>query len=303
MLGLGDVVFPGIMIGLALRFDLFLFYLRRQKHKPSPEKEGKVIVEKPKYFSLAGRWSDHFWTHSLFGRPLFSTPEDKPEPPFTFPKTYFKASIVGYVVGMLATLGVMHVWGHAQPALLYLVPTVLGSLWLTAWVKGELSLMWNFSEAIEEEVEDGPTDDNTKTSNQSASSGRTSFFSLSDKKAREREARIKKSMSKHITADSPSDMDDDPKNENSKTDRRVKEVAEHRSEREVFSISIEAPWKLKHPRSIRQRRGSTEGEKKEEASEQRGQSPRGKGKAHCSPPTPTVEENALQPPEKRLRVT
>lgn len=31
MLGLGDVVLPGIMIGLALRFDLFVFYLRQQK--------------------------------------------------------------------------------------------------------------------------------------------------------------------------------------------------------------------------------------------------------------------------------
>lgn len=286
MLGLGDVVLPGIMIGLALRFDLYLFYLRRQKHVPSAEKEGEVVVEKPKYFSLAGRWSDHFWTHSLFGRPLFPTSEEKPEPPFTFSKTYFKASIMGYVAGMLTTLGVMHVWGHAQPALLYLVPGVLGSLWLTALAKGELGLMWNFSEAIEEEVEDKHGDDDTKTGNRTTSSGRTSFFSLSDKKAQEREARMKKTIEKHVTIDSGPDTDDDSKDKDSKSDHRVKEVAEHRSEREVFSFSIEAPWKLKHPRSIRQRRDSTVEEKEEQ-------------------PSNTTEESHKEegePPGKRLRV-
>src|SRR5262245_50996990 len=93
MLGLGDVVLPGIMIGLALRFDLFLFYLRRQKRKPSANESGEA-VEKPIYSSLAGRWSDHFWTHSLTGRPLWNVNNNKSEPPFTFPKTYFKASLI-----------------------------------------------------------------------------------------------------------------------------------------------------------------------------------------------------------------
>jgi hypothetical protein len=43
MLGLGDVVLPGIMIGLALRFDLYLFYLHRQKRTP-PLPEGGAIT-------------------------------------------------------------------------------------------------------------------------------------------------------------------------------------------------------------------------------------------------------------------
>jgi minor histocompatibility antigen H13 len=305
MLGLGDVVLPGIMIGLALRFDLYLFYLRRQRHVPSTEKEGEINVEKPKYFSLSGRWSDHFWTHSLFGRPLFSMPSDEPEPPFTFPKTYFKASIMGYILGMLATLGVMHIWGHAQPALLYLVPGVLGSLWLTALYKGELALMWNFSEAIEEEAPDQAKQDDTRSSHQSASSGRTSFFSLSDKKAQEREARIKKTMKKHIRTESDPDADGDLKKGKSDLDRRIKELAEHRSEREVFSFSIEVPWKLKHPRSIRTRHEAASAE--QASSEQNGQSGEqeqspGKGKAHCTPPPLTEEEEREQPPEKKARV-
>jgi minor histocompatibility antigen H13 len=46
MLGLGDVILPGMMIGFALRFDLYLFYLRKQKRRiiqdPSMSDEGQT---------------------------------------------------------------------------------------------------------------------------------------------------------------------------------------------------------------------------------------------------------------------
>jgi minor histocompatibility antigen H13 len=165
MLGLGDVVLPGIMIGLALRFDLYLFYLRRQKRIPALAEGEPDTVEKALYHSLAGRWSDHFWTHSLTGRPLWvagTAKDSKPEAPFTFPKVYFTASLVGYVLGLLATLGVMMVWNHAQPALLYLVPGVLSSIWLTAIVRGELGLMWSYTEEIDGEETTDKKSDTTK---------------------------------------------------------------------------------------------------------------------------------------------
>ncbi|KAH4018768.1 hypothetical protein HBI09_189420 [Parastagonospora nodorum] len=206
MLGLGDIVLPGIMIGLALRFDLYLFYLRQQKRTPAATQGEADTIEKPVYHSLAGRWSDHFWTHSLMGRPLWTTSaakDSKPEAPFTFPKTYFKASLVGYVLGLLTTLGVMMIWNHAQPALLYLVPGVLGSLWLTALVRGEISLMWSYTEEIEDEEKD-------------------------KKKADD--------------ADKPQTQD---KSEDTAKTEPAKRVASHRPEREVFSFSIEAPWKPK----------------------------------------------------------
>ncbi|KAH8708594.1 signal peptide peptidase-domain-containing protein [Phaeosphaeriaceae sp. PMI808] len=172
-------------------------------------------VEKPQYHSLAGRWSDHFWTHSLIGRPLWVTvaKESKAEAPFTFPKIYFKASLVGYILGLLATLGVMMVWNHAQPALLYLVPGVLGSIWLTALVRGELSLVWNYTEEIEEEEKkekkNNPTDDTKEPCKEKTSSST---------EGKEPE------VPKHATS--------------------------HRPKREVFSFSIEAPRKLKQQRSI-----------------------------------------------------
>jgi minor histocompatibility antigen H13 len=219
MLGLGDVVLPGIMIGLALRFDLYLFYLRRQKRTPAAQEGEPDTVEMAQYHSLAGRWSDHFWTHSLTGRPLWivSGTETKPEAPFTFPKTYFRASLVGYVLGLLATVGVMMVWNHAQPALLYLVPGVLGSLWLTALARGELSLMWNYTEEIEEEAAS-----KSKSAEEKTTSGEKGGKLLSQ------------AVTVHNDAKNSSDIG--------------KPSRSRRPRREFFSFSIEAPWDLQqHP--------------------------------------------------------
>ncbi|KAF1938904.1 intramembrane protease 2 [Clathrospora elynae] len=228
MLGLGDVVLPGIMIGLALRFDLYLFYLRRQKHIPAAVSGEEDTVEKPKYYSLAGRWSDYFWTHSLAGRPLWVVPkvqEGEPEAPFTFPKTYFTAGLVGYVLGLLVTLGVMMVWNHAQPALLYLVPGVLGSLWLTALVRGEIGLMWSYTEEIADEERDKKTEQDGK---QIANRSR-------DAEPLSNVTSIKDGAGESRVEDKGVD---------------VKSVASHKEDREVFSFSIEAPWQLEKPRSV-----------------------------------------------------
>jgi minor histocompatibility antigen H13 len=219
MLGLGDVVLPGIVIGLALRFDLYLFYLRRQKRVRFGSADGTETIEKAEYFPLTGRWSDHFWTHSLLGRPLWKKDDNKPEAPFTFPKTYFKASLVGYVLGLLATLGIMMIWDHAQPALLYLVPGVLGSVWLTAAVRGELSLIWNYTEAIEEEEEDAQKSKDKKTVNG------TSTPEI------KRVTRSQVKAVQVVTGDSESD--DRPS--------RSRHNRHGRPEREIFSFTIEAP--------------------------------------------------------------
>lgn len=68
MLGLGDVVIPGMFIALALRYD----HARGEKTRTS------------------------------------------------FSKEYFFVTLTAYVVGLVATMTVMHTFGKAQPALLYL---------------------------------------------------------------------------------------------------------------------------------------------------------------------------------------
>lgn len=85
MLGLGDIVIPGIFIALLLRFDNSL------KRKS---------------------------------------------------RTYFYASYVAYFLGLMLTILVMHIFRHAQPALLYLVPACAGAPLLIALIKGDLKILF-----------------------------------------------------------------------------------------------------------------------------------------------------------------
>ncbi|KAJ5180023.1 hypothetical protein N7492_003233 [Penicillium capsulatum] len=151
MLGLGDIVIPGMVIGLALRFDLFLYYQRKNIQKARVEGSGEEIV-KVEYQSATGGWGERFWAPAVASREL------ELKPPYynarSFPKTYFKASVVGYVFGMVTTLLAMQYSNHPQPALLYLVPGVLISLWGTAFFRGQTKIMWDFSDAEEEEAEE-----------------------------------------------------------------------------------------------------------------------------------------------------
>lgn len=178
MLGLGDVVLPGIMIGLALRYDLYMHYVRKQKtsrtmsgdtsaaaklNETDSKQPGGTEIEKAPYVTVSGRYGDVFWTHGWFGQSLLpksslnANSEAGSKSPghadTSFPKPFFYASVAGYLLGLVVTLSVMHIWSHAQPALLYLVPGVLLSLLATGAVRGELMSMWNYTE---EEVEESP---------------------------------------------------------------------------------------------------------------------------------------------------
>ncbi|KAJ6593886.1 peptidase A22B, signal peptide peptidase, partial [Mycena capillaripes] len=99
MLGLGDVVVPGIFIALALRYD-----------------------------------------HQRAGAPAHSG----------FAKPYFYAALAAYVAGLVVTMGVMHTFGKAQPALLYLSPACIVSFGLTGVLRGELGTAWGWSDEEEE---------------------------------------------------------------------------------------------------------------------------------------------------------
>merc|ERR550519_2669691 len=89
MLGLGDIVIPGIFIALLLRYDNSL-------------KRGSNV--------------------------------------------YFTATFVAYLAGLLLTIFVMHVYQHAQPALLYLVPACLGVPLFLALVRGDIKSMFQYED-------------------------------------------------------------------------------------------------------------------------------------------------------------
>nr|XP_039270897.1 minor histocompatibility antigen H13-like [Styela clava] len=102
MLGLGDIVIPGIFIALLLRFDISL---KRNK------------------------------------------------------KTYFYSGFIAYFLGLVATIVVMTVFQHPQPALLYLVPACLGVPLATALFNGDLEAMWKYSDEPETPKEEESSED------------------------------------------------------------------------------------------------------------------------------------------------
>lgn len=93
MLGLGDIVIPGIFIALLLRFDI---------HRSKGKK--------------------------------------------TISKLYFYVAYISYSIGLITTIGVMHTFRAAQPALLYLVPACLGSSFFLAFFRLELGTLLAYSE-------------------------------------------------------------------------------------------------------------------------------------------------------------
>mmetsp|Transcript_8305 Transcript_8305/g.15988 ORF Transcript_8305/g.15988 Transcript_8305/m.15988 type:complete len:389 (-) Transcript_8305:681-1847(-) len=95
MLGLGDIVIPGIVVALFLRYDI---------HK-------------------------------------------------NFRTKYFQSAFGGYVLGLTATIVVMNKFQAAQPALLYIVPSVLGCVFLHAKIKGEFKAIFAHSEEVEKVTE------------------------------------------------------------------------------------------------------------------------------------------------------
>ena len=116
MLGLGDIVIPGIFMAMCLRYDV----LR------------SLNVKAVNRLAEAGDASE------VVGMLRKSAANS--------PKTYFNGCVIGYILAMIVTVVIMLVFEHGQPALLYLVPGCLGSVLLNALIKGELTSIWEFSE-------------------------------------------------------------------------------------------------------------------------------------------------------------
>lgn len=79
-----------------------------------------------------------------------------------FKKTYYYASLIGYIIGLIITVRFVHWSGKGQPALLYLVPCLLISVFSTACYLGDVQMIWNYTESVEdandEDVEETVTD-------------------------------------------------------------------------------------------------------------------------------------------------
>ncbi|KAM7201900.1 Signal peptide peptidase domain containing protein [Naviculisporaceae sp. PSN 640] len=179
MLGLGDIVIPGLLMGLALRFDLYRHYQKKIKREPvllasevaadgsdgavtTTETEIQYKLVKTPFVDPQGQWGNRFWI-TKFGSLSPPASATSALAATAFPKPYFYATVTGYALGMIVTLTMLLVFNHGQPALLYLVPGVTGSVWLTALLRGELKEMWEYTEDGSLDTEDVVVEVDEKT--------------------------------------------------------------------------------------------------------------------------------------------
>lgn len=158
ILGLGDIIIPGMVIAWALRFDLWLHYAHEIKYDKTDVKithkdaaSGGIVTRaemqhrevKAPYVEVKGVWAEFWWTRRF---PYRSQALPSRIAAVAFPKVYFYSSMAGYLAGMLVTLAMLLVFKRGQPALLYLVPGVLGSICLTALCRKDLKQLWGYTE-------------------------------------------------------------------------------------------------------------------------------------------------------------
>ncbi|XDG07792.1 hypothetical protein ABKA04_007407 [Annulohypoxylon sp. FPYF3050] len=258
MLGLGDIVLPGIFVGLCLRFDHYMYYYRQQKLVPveletKDESSGQLVTKmqtqrmviKPDYVNPQGQWGNWFWS-SKFGKILSpdATPALKAS---TFPKPYFYAAMTGYLFAMIVTLAMLILYRHAQPALLYLVPGVVFAVWITGAVRGEIRQIWTYTEdgqldtadTIVEVDGNGNIIDIVRNNEEESKSKDNKDGSKDVKDQKEKQTDIKDGALEDNTS---AKQDASPTNEGNEQPLEAKSSLERETKSyPVFLFSIEAP--------------------------------------------------------------
>lgn len=117
----GDIVVPALYLTLCRQFDQYLYYEKHIKvvSKDKEDDEGDSLV-----------------AVSRVGLPYHI---DR-----SYPKPYFTAGIIGYFIGLVVTVAVVHLFKTGQPALLYLCPAIAFSTLIIAYFRGELKQLFSF---------------------------------------------------------------------------------------------------------------------------------------------------------------
>ncbi|RNA44874.1 signal peptide peptidase-like 3 [Brachionus plicatilis] len=137
ILGLGDIVIPGLLLCFVLRFDAYkrnqmAFNFNAEKSHDSKEEKVQndfIVSNNVKHSASLLRFN------KLFFRNFYSSPMRR--------WSYFRCSLFGYFFGLFTATLSSEIFREAQPALLFLVPSILFPLMIMAYLNGDLNSMWN----------------------------------------------------------------------------------------------------------------------------------------------------------------
>ncbi|XP_063901049.1 minor histocompatibility antigen H13-like isoform X2 [Zophobas morio] len=112
---------------------------------------GDIVVPGTLYFPLS--FSHHealtLACAGIFIAFLLRFDKRKSEKKAHFSKVYFWTGFLAYIIGLIGTVLVMHFSKASQPALLYLVPSCVGSTFLAAAIRRELPELFAYSDEDE----------------------------------------------------------------------------------------------------------------------------------------------------------
>mmetsp|Transcript_27723 Transcript_27723/g.46601 ORF Transcript_27723/g.46601 Transcript_27723/m.46601 type:complete len:375 (-) Transcript_27723:99-1223(-) len=140
MLGLGDIALPGALVSLALRCDHAIHYQNVNWER--------VVSSDPEAGAKGGGNNDGIISNTLtvpaqtFTISAAGDPNNTSDLSSTGNSKLFQFAMWGYFIGLVAAFVGNHVSGHAQPALIYLVPAVLAAIVSRAWQIGHLQDAW-----------------------------------------------------------------------------------------------------------------------------------------------------------------
>ena len=159
MLGLGDIIFPSLLLAFALRYD---YRVGRGIFGASKRSESESLDDALASQSFLEEQQRHVFSKidgddgASAGAAALSRDGEGSKKEGV---GYFVVLLAGYAVGLLLALlanmlGLTINGVRGQPALLYLVPCTLGPLCILARQRGEFAVLWSPpSKAGEEETE------------------------------------------------------------------------------------------------------------------------------------------------------
>ena len=137
MIGLGDIVLPGLLISFASRYDGAKF-LTRKVSEMSSSSSGNANEENGDGSAAASEDMEYIPTVNR-KQALVNGMKDFFK---NMKKGYFGPMMVAYAVGLSAAYAAVYGMERGQPALLYIVPACLGTMFVLGKRKRQLSDLW-----------------------------------------------------------------------------------------------------------------------------------------------------------------
>lgn len=119
LLGLGDIVLPGLLLSFAARYDAATFTMRLTDRVHN-RAHGLACSDARRSWCRCGDWF----------------------------RGYFVVAVCAYATGLFMANCAVYVMKMGQPALFYIVPCCLGTILFRSWWRQELHDMWRGPAAI-----------------------------------------------------------------------------------------------------------------------------------------------------------